>query len=578
MKKRQKSSKAGKRSWFRTLLKIFLIIIILVVLLFGAASIYVYYKGNDLLKEYLVNTVERSSKGVYHLKLQRLNINLLTGRINLSGFHLIPDTAVYSKRSLTDTLSPMLIDARIATFQVRGFDIRDILLNRKVDINKILIHSPELTIILKKASKKAEKQASNPKMLSIPLPKGLESLHIGMISLEKGKLTIDDQTKHPSEKFIVPSIDISFDNLLVDATHTGLRRILNTDDIRIALKGIKILTKNGMYTITPGEISLSTGKSTLTVSNLKITPNYSREEFAHKLGYQMDRMDISITKLSLRGLDLRQLLINRKFIASSVLVDGLVVDDYRDKRVPMRPDFFPPLPQQALLASKGYLKIDEVKLTNGKVIYSEQVGDEPGSLFFDKMDGTVTGITNDSALVQQHSPMTVKASMYLMGKGLLNATLEIPLGAKKDAFTFSATLSSLELREINPMLTKLFPAEILSGNADKMVMTSVMADNDKATGRMDFYYKNLQIKMNSKEGSSGWSKFKASTISWAANIYVKNENPKNGKFTEGIIYFERDKHKSLFNFLWKSTFSGLKSTMGINKKEQKELMKQTKKK
>jgi hypothetical protein len=140
--------------------------------LLSGASIYIYYKGNDLLKGYLVTTVEKSSKGLYHLELEKLNINLFLGRITLGGFHLKPDTALYDERSLTDTLAPMLIDAKIDKFQVRGFTLRDILLNRQVDISKILINAPEITIFLKRTAPKAEKHASNPKMLSIPLPKG----------------------------------------------------------------------------------------------------------------------------------------------------------------------------------------------------------------------------------------------------------------------------------------------------------------------------------------------------------------------------------------------------------------------
>jgi hypothetical protein len=174
--------------------------------------------------------------------------------------------------------------------------------------------------------------------------------------------------------------------------------------------------------------------------------------------------------------------------------------------------------------------------------------------------------------------MYVNASANLMGKGLLNASLNIPLGAKKDAFTFSATLSKMDLREINPMLTKLVSAEITSGTLVKMVIASVNADDDKAIGKMDFYYNDLTIKMSSKK-PDGWSKIKSGMINLAANTYVSNSNPKkNGTFTEGIIYFERDQHKSIFNFLWKSAFSGIKSTLNINKKEQKALKKAEKKK
>jgi len=45
-----------------------------------------------------------------------------------------------------------------------------------------------------------------------------------------------------------------------------------------------------------------------------------------------------------------------------------------------------------------------------------------------------------------------------------------------------------------------------------------------------------------------------------------------------VIYFERDQSKGFFNFLWKSVLSGLKSTMGFNSKEQKEMIGREKKK
>jgi hypothetical protein len=292
----------------------------------------------------------------------------------------------------------------------------------------------------------------------------------------------------------------------------------------------------------------------------------------------MDRMDITIKKITVKSLNLRQLLINHKFIAGLITVDVLNLEDYRDKRVPMRPDFKPPLPQQALLQSKMYIKIDNVRLTNGKVRYSEQLGSEPGFIFLDKMDGTISNITNDSIMVKSKTVMKVNASMYLMGKGLLNAHLNIPLGEKNDAFTFSATLSKMDLKEINPMVTRLAPAEITSGTINKMVLAGVKADNVKAAGRMAFYYNDLTIKMTKKENDI-WSKIKTGVLTFAANTYVRNDNPaKNGSFTEGTIYFERDIHKSIFNFLWKSVYSGIKSTIGINKKEQKELKKVAKKK
>lgn len=566
-----------KHRWLKLILKIVGGIVLLVFLATGIASIYVYKKGNDLLKQYLISTVEKSTKGIYHLELDNLKINLFTGRINLAGFHLQPDTALYTQRSLTDTLAPMLVDVRIAKFQVRGFTLKDVLLGKRIDLRKILIDKPEILILLKRTAPKAEKHASNPKMLSIPLPKGLISIEVDLLQLSQGKLTVEDHTKPTIERFSIPSIDITFEHILVDSTHVGLKRILNTDDIRIALNGLEIKTKNGMYTIHPGKIELSTGKSSLVIHNLKVSPNYNRYDFSRKLGYQMDRMEISISKLELQRLDLRQLLINRKFIAGKIVVDGLILDDYRDKRVAVRPNFKPPLLQTALVKAKGYINIDTVQLKNGKATYSEQVGDQPGMVFFDKMEGTIFHVTNDSVLVQQRTPMLVNATMYLMGKGKLNASMRIPLGDPNETFTFSGSLTGMDMTLLNPMVSKMVPAEITSGTIQKMVFANVHANKKNSVGKLDLYYTNLSLKVMQQD-DKGWSKFKAGLFSWAGNTFVRDQNPaKNGKFQEGVIYFERDVYKSIFNYLWKSIFSGIKSTIGINKKEQKEIIKEEKK-
>ena len=578
MRIRKKSPRSGKKSTYHKLRRIFLWIVIVLILLAGILVGISYYYGNHIVKKILIAYVSKSSNGLYGLTIKNLYFDLFTGNVNVSGLDLIPDTALYNQRQTTDTLSPMLIELHLAKLQVHGLDFPKLIRGKAIYIRKIVIGKPDVILIVKQPSLKHEKKESDPKMLSIPLPKGLESMHILEMQLNDGKLTVDNRSVFPAEKFFIPALNVKMTNILVDSVHKGLKRIFNSDDIRITLKGISTKTKDGMYTIMPGEIHLSTKISAIWIRNFHLKPNYSEKEFSKKLGYQIDRMDISIKKISLRRINLRKLIINHQFKAGLVTLDSLLVNDYRDKRIPMRPGFKPPMPQQALLKSIMYIKIDSVRLTNGKITYSEQVNDQPGMVFFDKMNGSVLNVTNDTLLVRKNTVLEVNVSMYLMGKGLLNTNLNIPLGAKKDAFTFSATLSKMDLKEINPMLTKLVPAEITSGKVVKMVIASVKADDNKAIGKMDFYYDDLTVKMNSKKEDL-WSKIKTGAITVAANAFISKSNPgKDGSFTEGIIYFERDKQKSIFNFLWKSAFSGIKSTIGINKKEQQELKKAEKKK
>ena len=64
---------------------------------------------------------------------------------------------------------------------------------------------------------------------------------------------------------------------------------------------------------------------------------------------------------------------------------------------------------------------------------------------------------------------------------------------------------------------------------------------------------------------------KGGFASFLANTFViNNKNPNGKNLRVGEIYFERDKQKSIFNFLWKSLLSGIKPSLGINEKNKKD--------
>jgi hypothetical protein len=355
--------------------------------------------------------------------------------------------------------------------------------------------------------------------------------------------------------------------------------MFNADDISIVLNGLSVMSKNKLNLVSFGEIGLSTGKNSVYIRDFHLQPHYDRMEYMKRFGWQTDRLDILVHMLTLNRFDLRQLVFEGKFHAGLLEVTGLVVDDYRDKRIPRKPGFKPPMPQDGLRKLKSYLKIDTVILTNGKATYSEQTGTEPGTIFFDRMNATLTGLTNDSALLHSGLVSVLKGTAYLMGKGKMDVEFRFMFGDKNNAFSFSGVVGAMDLREVNPMLTKLLPAEIVSGNMTQISIPMVLADDDAAKGKLTFRYKGLKLKLNSKEEST-WNSIKTGVVGWVANDFVvSDENPfKSGKLKSGQIHFLRDKEKGIINFVWKSVLSGLKSQMGFNSREQKEMKKAEKKK
>lgn len=564
---------------WKTLLKVFLWTLGIVVVLTGAAFAYGYFYYGEIIRTYLVERIDKDSKGLYKLEIGDLNLDVVRGHVTLIDFRITPDTALYKKIHMTDTVSPLLFGIGVKKFQVRDFKVMDAIRNQRIDIKKILIENPEVTVFrMKMPVRTTDSTTKKGKAIeAIPLPKGLSGIAIREFLIEKAKMNFVDCTADTIAIQHFPETNISFSNIIVDSAHLGLKRLYNSDDISITIGGYSILTKNGMNRISFGEIGLSTSREEVYVKNFHLEPQYNEHDYPRKRGFQCDRTEVKIPELRLQRLHLRQLLFEGKLSAGLVTIDSLLIDDHRDMRVTADHTIKPPMPQDAIRKLKNYLKIDTVRVTNGKATYREQWFEKPGTLFFDKINATFTNLTNDSVLLAANIVSELRGEAWLMGKGKMDVTLRFFFGDKKNTFTYSALVSEMDLREINPMLSNLMPAKISSGTLKKLQIPFVKANDDEAAGKLIFYYNNLNVEIAGKD-QSNWSKIKTGVINFAANDLIVNDNnpTTSGKLKTGTIYFQRNKHSSIFNYLWKSIFTGLKSTMGFNSDVQKSMIKSEK--
>ena len=553
----------------------------LAVLIFIAGIVFSigYFYYAKIIRTYLTSTVSRQSKGLYKAEIGSLTLNIISGNLTINRFSLIPDTAFYRAHSNTDTMSPLLIRMNIKQFKIKNFHVMDAVRLRKIDVGNIRFTGPEITVFRMKMPAKATATEDKPKekMMAIPLPKGLTSIEVKEFIVENAKLEFVDCSQDSITRNVFPICNIIIRHILVDSTHKGKVRLFNADDISITLGSYSLTMKNGMNKLSFGEIGLSTASGEVCVKAFHLEPLYNQHDYTRKLGYQTDWMDIRISKLSFQRINLRSLLFEGKLQAGLLSIDTLILDDYRDKRIAPRPGFKPPMPQDGIRKLKTYLRIDTVLLKGGKASYAEQTGAVPGTIFFDKLSASFTGLTNDSVLLTAGLVSELKGTAWLMGKGKLDVTVDFNFSDKRNSFNFSALMGPIELVEINPMLSNLLPARVVSGKLNKLEVPMVHANEDVATGKLLFFYNDLSIDILDKKKTT-WTKIKTGVINWAANdLVVNNDNPtKSGKMKTGVIYFNRAKDKGIINFFWKSTLSGLKSTMGFNSKAQKEMIREEK--
>ena len=193
-------------------------------------------------------------------------------------------------------------------------------------------------------------------------------------------------------------------------------RTFYSEDLKFSKKNYSVSSKDSMYTFQVGKVTLSTRDKSLIIDSFRLVPNFPMYEFARRLGYQVDRTEVFVPRISLSGIDLEKLVKEKKVHAGLVMVDAPVMNDFKDKRIPIRKDVIKPLFQQQLRDLKFEITVDTAKVVDGRVVYSEQTGESPGMIFFEKMNVTATGITNDPYLVDKGISLEATRQRIFYGK------------------------------------------------------------------------------------------------------------------------------------------------------------------
>jgi hypothetical protein len=328
-----------------------------------------------------------------------------------------------------------------------------------------------------------------------------------------------------------------------------------------------------MYTLRVGKVTLSTHDKSISVDSFNLIPNYSQYAFAEKLGYQADRTEVFVPHILLEEINLEKLSNEKQVHVGMALIEDPSLNDFKDKRLPIRKDVIKPLFQEQLRGLKFQISIDSVVVKNGKVVYSEQTKETPGMIFFDRMNIRVKGITNDPVLVDKGVAMEAGGTAYFMGEALMKGQFRFPLNALNDTFSFSGGASTIKLSSVNPMLSNLMPVKILNGYVDSLHVYLVHGNKTHSEGYLEVGYSDLSIDLTSTH-KSFLRRWETELLQFIINNSLPQETEVSNRLKhKGYIYWDRTMYKGFFNYLWKSIYTGLKSSAGLNDKKQKEVRK-----
>lgn len=541
--------------------KILLVAILAIVALLVAAVVFVGRYTDKFIDPYVRSLLESTKPMGHRIEYQKIRVNLFSGDIIIKEVRLFPDSLT-SKDSLR-------MEIKVADVELTNFSIKEFLFNKTLSVYEILIENPDVKLMLPDSTMEAIEEVREPKP-----PKKVSQL-LTHINLERIVFSMGSFQLIRGDIVLAKSNDI---NLLAES----ITLVKNSKeepigytygDINLDLSDIELYSETGLYDMSLDGFYFTKNDSTLLLEGFKMIPKYDKKEFSTKLEFVNDRFDVNIGEIKVESVGIEQFLAGGPLEISSIVIDSLTADIYRDHNVPFNFDRFPAFYNESFMKLTLPLYIDSVIITNSKIIYGELIAGHPkaGSITLDDFGVQIYELTNqvDEDTIENFMHLNVQAKV--MGEGPLNVELILPLEGDLHQFTCSGSVGAMPLVPLNDMLEPAINMKFNGGRVNRM--TFFFEANDFASkGWMEFLYQDIDVVLLKKESEKQWG-----FISSLANSIALSNNPLPGKDLKIVeIGYERNKNKGIINYVWKTIQSGMVRTIiptnkfQINRQQAKE--------
>lgn len=482
----------------------------------------------------------KARTAVADLKQQGIDIQYDSLHIDFTGMNVALD-------SFTLTIPAQQLKLQALRIEISSIKLFPLLFRKHLHIVRARIEHP--TLLLVKTTKK-DSVATKQKPSSLTLE--IDSLHMPGLTLLQTDTAAQDTlavTLH------LTAAALTFDKRLPQAFDAG----------GIRVDSANIVTP--LYTFGIHQLTINKALQQLEADTLRIKPRYSKHAFARRMQYEADRFDGILPYLSLRGFEVG--FGDSTFFTASRLETSATLRVYRNKHYPFPKKTYTPLPIDALKRVPFYLRIDTLRLANSFVSYEEvgEKADSSGTVFFQDLNATITNITQDSTA---KAPVMTAAASF-MGKGKLDVSCTFSRTQKPAHL--EGKLVGFPLESLNDMLQPQAKIKIESGVMSRLAFQFYFNDV-RSDGSVDLSYHDLKVaglrKTKKKDRKKDRDKDKDGAVkneilTFALNTFIQDDAGKlfTGEKKTGTVLFYRDRKKAIFNFWWKSLFSGIKSSFNI---------------
>lgn len=540
---------------------------ILVFILAAVAGGVIYWKiyRKQIIRNELEKVVKNKSKGLYQLTYDSLKLDEVAGNLAIQNVRLVYDSNHYSRLLQRNDAPATLVKISIPAISVMGVQTPRALLSKEIVGKKLTISRPVIDIIYTGEGKDSARY--------VPTRDVYQQLlgELGMVKIDTleiiGAEIATSKLKQRDKLVRFSNTSLRLVNVAIDEeTRANPKQVLFADHLFLEAEKVSFRSEVRPYDFSIDSISLNSGSRSGFVKQFRIDPRLGEDAFVKSLPFQDDRFDFSLTNITLKSLDIRQLF-NENIVADSLVIGNAVFKIYRDLAIPRdKKNRVGRYPHQLLDKLPVSVEAKRLILSNAYVEYKEKskITRQSGRVRFHRVYASFENVTNDKE-IKANNIMTANINTRFLDKAPLKVEWKFYLGHPRGRFDLKGRLGAIAAADVNPLTVPMGPARLKEGQV-KSLDFDLEGSDYSANGNVRMIYNDLKLSLLEKEPGSGELDNKT-LASFVANIVVKNDNP-NGKSEEprvANVQLDRDTNRSIFYLAWKSIFKGIRETVGIKK-------------
>lgn len=549
------------------------------------------------IEQALVREVDQRTAGLYHLQVERTTLGLIKRSVTLEKICLIADTTRLISQGESHFISQINIAQLTATkidwqknasdlmLSCDQFTLRDPIIHifrngkvtkmpdnqntnpvHKINPNGIRSeteHTNNTTTSSQQLINKnprSNSQTSTPSQIGLPrqtFTPANERVKIVNLILTNGAIYEYETDGEKSNLHVTNGISFETGAIAIDLTSDTANTHLSRRNLTANIVGIQYTFQNKENQLRLDTLYINTTKRFIRTTGLQLIPQLPQSDYAELSQNHSDWTKIQTSTTIWTGIDFTAFMKERSIVIDTITIQHAEISSYKNRQI-AQSQREKQLLNQTLRHLPIALDIRCLQFGPLDVVYQELTpeGVQPGKLTVTNLTGECLGLSNRPA--QNQSFLTIRSTGKLMGLANLQTTINFSLQDTSEQFTVNGQLGSLAMDQLNTLTEPLANLSIQNGRIDSMIF-NITGNKHSSAVDLKLLYNDLEIELiKDHDGQIRQRRLLSEAINdWV----VYSSNPQYGTTRIGTGTALRDPYKSQFNYLWKSLWPGLKSTL-----------------